>query len=141
MLTPTSTEKSSALRSKTSFDVGLSNCERIACAIPSASPTATWNEAGVTSGSAARKTDWGANPTPGVLSTSKYLGGDAYEESVLIQVNIVTDSDTVVIHDTQALAPELVAFTEETEQPTPECPAPVVCDPAQNDNLMGNIMV
>ena len=77
---------------------------------------------------------------PGVLSTSKYLGGDAYEESVLIQVNIVTDSDTVVIHDTQALAPELVAFTEETEQPTPECPAPVVCDPAQNDNLMGNIM-
>lgn len=77
----------------------------------------------------------------GLLSTSNYLGGDAYEEAVLIQVNIVTDSDTVTIHDTSTLVPELVAFADHAAQePEPDClPAPTVDH--QQDHLTSNIMV
>lgn len=79
---------------------------------------------------------------PGLLSTSNYLGGEAYEESVQIQVNIVTDSDTVKIHDTSTLVPELVAFAEQaTNEPEPECRHVNVPDPAQHDHLTSNIMV
>lgn len=78
---------------------------------------------------------------PGTLSTSKYLGGDAYEESVLIQVNMITDTDTVTIHDTQTLVSELVAFAQQTEHdrgPPHDLPLPV--DPAQHDHLMSNML-
>jgi len=78
---------------------------------------------------------------PGTLSTSKYLGGDAYEESVLIQVNMITDTDTVTIHDTQTLVSELVAFAQLNEHdrgPPPDLPLPV--DPAQHDHLMSNML-
>lgn len=78
---------------------------------------------------------------PGTLSTSRYLGGDAYEESVLIQVNMITDTDTVTIHDTQTLVSELVAFAQQTEHdrgPPPDLPLPV--DPAQHDHLMSNML-
>ena len=78
----------------------------------------------------------------GLLSASNYLGGDAYEEAVLIQVNIVTDSDTVTIHDTTTLVPELVAFAEHAAQePEPECPSAPVPDPAQLDHVTSNILV
>lgn len=52
---------------------------------------------------------------PGTLSTSKYVGGDVYEESILIQTNIITEKDTVVVHDTTTLVPELVAFAGEQD--------------------------
>lgn len=79
---------------------------------------------------------------PGLMSTSNYLDGDTYEEAVLIQVNIVTDSDTVTIHDTSTLVPELVAFAGQAAQaPEPECPSVPVPDPAQHDHLTSNIMV
>lgn len=79
---------------------------------------------------------------PGLMSTSNYLDGEAYEESVLIQVNIVTDSDTVKIHDTSTLVPELVAFAEQAaREPEPDCPSAPVPDPAQHDHLTSNIMV
>lgn len=77
----------------------------------------------------------------GLLSTSNYLGGDAYEEAVLIQVNIVTDSDTVTIHDTSTLVPELVAFAEHAAQePEPDCPTVPTVD-HQHDHLTSSIMV
>jgi hypothetical protein len=79
---------------------------------------------------------------PGLLSTSNYLGGQAYEEVVLIQVNIVTDSDTVTIHDTSTLVPELVAFAQQAgQEPEPDCPPVQVVDPAQHDHLTSSIMV
>jgi hypothetical protein len=79
---------------------------------------------------------------PGLLSASNYLGGDAYEESVLIQINIVTESDTVTIHDTTTLVPELVAFAEHAAQePEPDCRPSYVPDPAQHDHLLSNILV
>lgn len=78
---------------------------------------------------------------PGLLSTSNYLGGEAYEEAVLIQVDIVTDSDTVTIHDTTTLVPELVAFAEHAAQePEPDCPHTHTVDP-QQDHLTSSIMV
>jgi hypothetical protein len=78
---------------------------------------------------------------PGLLSTSNYLGGEAYEEAVLIQVDIVTDSDTVTIHDTTTLVPELVAFAEHAAQePEPDCPPAQTVDP-QQDHLTSSIMV
>ncbi len=78
---------------------------------------------------------------PGLLSTSNYLGGEAYEEAVLIQVDIVTDSDTVTIHDTATLVPELVAFAEHAAQePEPDCPPVQTTDP-QQDHLTSSIMV
>ena len=78
---------------------------------------------------------------PGLLSTSNYLGGEAYEEAVLIQVDIVTDSDTVTIHDTTTLVPELVAFAEHAAQePQPDCPPVQAADP-QQDHLTSSIMV
>ena len=79
---------------------------------------------------------------PGLLSTSNYLGGQAYEEAVLIQVNIVTDSDTVTIHDTSTLVPEFVAFAEQAApEPEHECSRVHVPDPAQHDHLTSNILV
>ena len=78
---------------------------------------------------------------PGLLSTSNYLGGQAYEEAVLIQVNIVTDSDTVTIHDTTTLVPEFVAFAEHAAQePEHDCPPTQSVDP-QHDHLTSSIMV
>jgi hypothetical protein len=76
---------------------------------------------------------------PGLLSTSNYLGGETYEESVLIQVNMITDSDTVEIHDTNTLVAELVAFAEQAEA-EPDCPPPQVVDPAHHDHLMSNML-
>jgi hypothetical protein len=52
---------------------------------------------------------------PGTLSESQFLGGSAYEESILIQVNIVTDDDEIMINDPLALVPEVVAFVCEDE--------------------------
>jgi hypothetical protein len=78
---------------------------------------------------------------PGILSASKYLGGDAYEASVLIQTNIVTDSDMVVIHDTQTLIPEFVAFAQE-DLTQPDCeivPRPYADPALQHDNF-GNVL-
>lgn len=79
---------------------------------------------------------------PGLLSASNYLAGEAYEDSMLIQVNIVTDSDTVTIHDTTTLVPELVAFAEQaTQEPESDCQQSHVPDPAQHDHLTSNILV
>lgn len=78
---------------------------------------------------------------PGTLSAASYLGGMAYEESVLIQTNIITDTDTVTIHDTQTLVSELVAFAQDNAndyEAQSDVPQPV--DPAQHDHLMSNML-
>lgn len=78
---------------------------------------------------------------PGTLSAAAYLGGMAYEESVLIQTNIITDTDTVTIHDTQTLITELVAFAhDEATDSRPQNDVPLAVDPAQHDHLMSNML-
>lgn len=64
---------------------------------------------------------------PGTLSASRYLGGQAYDDAILVQTNLVTDDDTVTIHDTSTLVPEFVAFAEHTEMQAEE--APPLCKP------------
>lgn len=75
---------------------------------------------------------------PGTLSASKYLGGQTYDAAVLVQANIVTDSDTVVFHDTHTLAPELVAFMPDVDVPpsSSEPVAPRTADVSHHDVLI-----
>jgi hypothetical protein len=48
----------------------------------------------------------------GTLSGSQFAGGDVYEDSILIQANLVVDDDSIVVHDTNVLVPEVVAFLD-----------------------------
>jgi hypothetical protein len=48
-------------------------------------------------------------------STALFVGGNHYQDSILIQANFVTSGDTLVQNDPTALVPELVAFTDPTE--------------------------
>jgi hypothetical protein len=44
-------------------------------------------------------------------AVEKFVGGEEYSEYILVNANIVVDEAEVVIHDTQTLVSELVAFT------------------------------
>jgi hypothetical protein len=79
---------------------------------------------------------------PGTLSESQFLGGTAYEESILIQVNIVTDDDEIMINDPMALVPEVVAFVGEDE-PCPHTGDETPCSAyqAHQDQIMSSGMV
>jgi hypothetical protein len=81
----------------------------------------------------------------GTLSGSAFLGGTAYEDSILIQANIVTNDDQISIQSAPAYVPELIAFTQDTDgaactsdelMPT----STKICDPALVDNP-GNVMM
>jgi hypothetical protein len=78
----------------------------------------------------------------GTFSQSQFLGGTSYEESVLIQVNIVTSDDHIAINDPHALVPEVIAFIDECDstQP-PDCLEPTVYQQAQQDHIMSSGMV
>lgn len=78
---------------------------------------------------------------PGTLSTSKYVGGDVYEESILVQTSIITENDTVVIHDTSTLVPEFVAFADERDQEEDGQPdtRPTDCS-GSSDHIMSQML-
>lgn len=77
----------------------------------------------------------------GTLSGSSFIGGEVYQESLLIQANIVTEQDKITVYDNAAYVPELIAFTSEgdgrtddqTYEPTK------VCDPSLYDSP-GNVL-
>ena len=46
----------------------------------------------------------------GNLSSFQYLAGQAYQDSVLVQANLVQNNSSVIHNDTTTLAPEVVAF-------------------------------
>ncbi|QCI64091.1 hypothetical protein [Phreatobacter stygius] len=76
----------------------------------------------------------------GTLADSQYLGGEAYEESILVQTNIITDEDQVVTHDTELLVSEVVVFVgAESQDQEPDSTPCSVPDPANHDSL-GNVM-
>jgi hypothetical protein len=72
----------------------------------------------------------------GTLSGSAFLGGEAYEDSILVQANIVTDQNQIVIHDSGAYASELIAFTgDQMDCSVENLVGPArSCDPNQYDN-------
>jgi hypothetical protein len=75
-----------------------------------------------------------------VGSTSALVGGEAYQDTILIQGNLVTDDQDKVVHgDPTQLVSEIVAFTgdDDTEQQTDvtNANAPIV-----QDDTMGSIL-
>ncbi len=78
----------------------------------------------------------------GTLTGSAYIGGDVYEDSILIQANLVIEDDQVAIH-TEAYVPEVIAFTGDIQTAPDDCAVSQptkVCDPAHYDNL-GNVLM
>jgi hypothetical protein len=55
----------------------------------------------------------------GPVTDYQYLGGDAYEDAILVQTNIVNgdeEQDTVRIRDTDTLVSEIIAFTDDDDR-------------------------
>lgn len=76
----------------------------------------------------------------GTMSGSCFVGGQAYEDSILIQGEIITDQDEISIQ-LQGYVPELVAFVDQIVAPE-DCLVPAatkVSDPSLYDNP-GNVM-
>ncbi len=74
-----------------------------------------------------------------VGATDTYVNGQAYNDTVLIQANLLPDEDPVLRHDTQALVSELVAFINDGDDGTPAAPPPAAV-PLVSDDAMGNVM-
>lgn len=75
-----------------------------------------------------------------VGSTSAVVGGNVYEDTILVQGNLVTDDQDKIVHgDPMQLVSEIVAFTgdDDTDQQTDvtDAHAPVV-----QDDTMGSIL-
>lgn len=75
-----------------------------------------------------------------VGSTFSYLGGEMYDDSILIQANLVTDDeDAVVNRNTDALVSEIIAFTgpDEADQNDDTHPLPTL---NPQDDVMGSVL-
>jgi hypothetical protein len=74
-----------------------------------------------------------------VGSTDAFVNGEIYVDTVLIQAKLIEeDDDQVVIHDTDTLVSELVAFATPTEDETNLPPPTFVAIP--QDDPMANVM-
>ncbi len=73
-----------------------------------------------------------------VGATSSFVAGDVYQDTILIQGNLVAENNDKIVHgDPSALVSEIVAFTGE------ECPQEEVTDiraPIVPDDTMASIM-
>jgi hypothetical protein len=71
-----------------------------------------------------------------------YIGGEHYEDAILIQANIVVmNPDQMAANDPEGLPPEIVAFTTDCDSPPPVDPAvfePAGC--AQQDDVLASTM-
>lgn len=75
-----------------------------------------------------------------VGSTFAFLKGNPYEDSILVQANLVTDDkDSVVPHDTNALVTEVIAFigADDQEDNTTHGVAQTI---PPHDDVMGNVL-
>ena len=80
----------------------------------------------------------------GTTSNVQLLGGQHYDDAILVQANLVTDTSKVTIGDTHTLAPEVIAFTGVHDlTPTPvDTPASTTTttDPTVNHDLFHGVM-
>jgi hypothetical protein len=76
----------------------------------------------------------------GTLTGHQYLGGDEYEDTILIQAEILRDQDGVIYGDAGALAPEVVAFAgEDGAAPGDDLPPPFMTTTIQVD-VLGSVL-
>ncbi|MGU3537934.1 hypothetical protein [Methylobacterium sp. A54F] len=79
----------------------------------------------------------------GTTTAFQYVGGHHYDDAVLVQANLVSDHKAVVFGNTQALVPELIAFTglQDAHAPEPELPhAQPAHDPSLSHDLFHGMM-
>ncbi|MFB9267238.1 hypothetical protein ACFFWD_29445 [Bradyrhizobium erythrophlei] len=82
-------------------------------------------------------TNYGAIVAAG--PTEAYVGGHAYNDTILVQANLLpTDSKQMIVHDTNTLVPELIAFVDDKQSGEPH-PHPVA-HPLHHDDAMANVM-
>ncbi|HWP24995.1 MAG TPA: hypothetical protein VNL39_01465 [Xanthobacteraceae bacterium] len=80
----------------------------------------------------------------------QYLGGDFYEETILVQANIIEDSDhnnhvspndqKIYFGDTKTLASEVIAFTGSESGDGLDHSEPVKGVHGQHDDMMGSVL-
>jgi hypothetical protein len=81
---------------------------------------------------------------------NQYLGGDFYEETILVQTNIIEDEDSKnhVSHndqnifrgDTKTLVSEVIAFTGPESGDVSEDSQPVKAHHGHHDDMLGNVL-
>ena len=78
----------------------------------------------------------------GTTSGFQFVGGQHYDDAILVQANLVSDKAHVVIGDTHTLASELVAFTglHDAAAPAPDHVATLPTDPSLHHDLFHGIM-
>jgi hypothetical protein len=75
-----------------------------------------------------------------VGSTSALVGGDVYQDTILVQANLVTDDqDKIVYGDPTQLVSEIVAFTGD-DDPEPQTDLTDARAPILQDDTMGSIL-
>jgi hypothetical protein len=73
-------------------------------------------------------------------STLSFLGGELYEDSILIQADLVTDDDdSVAYRDTQTLVTEVIAFVGPASEERDDEVVPIPMG-APADDVMGSIL-
>lgn len=73
-------------------------------------------------------------------ATNLFVGGEAYEDAILVQADIVTENDKIQYGDVESLVPEVIAFTDAPGSDTDWEPiTPTQVDTTSAD-LMGHVM-
>ena len=78
----------------------------------------------------------------GTSSAFQFVGGQHYDDAILVQANLVSDKAHVVVGDTHTLASELIAFTgvHDVVPAAPEHVATHPTDPSLHHDLFHGIM-
>jgi hypothetical protein len=76
----------------------------------------------------------------GTVSEVQYLGGELYEDMILIQAEIVTNDDAVLYGDTNALAPEVIAFTGDDAGDVPDGLLTQATAGTSQSDIMGGVL-
>jgi hypothetical protein len=74
-----------------------------------------------------------------VGATNTHVNGETYNDTVLIQANLLPDQDPALHHDTQALVSELVAFIGDGDDDAAATPSPAPV-PLAADDTMASVM-
>lgn len=71
---------------------------------------------------------------------AQYLGGSMYEDSVLVQANLVSDSTHTAQTSPEALVPELVAFIDQSQEAPPSEGETWTSSTYSNHDIFGHVL-